>query len=148
MLPFISSVICYVGSNDKLLTKPSLLSEERQRRDRRTPRIALKKYPYSSFLYMFHSGDEQALLNCCGVDHHTFRELLRLFEPLCNQYTPDRTTGGIRKIKGPGRPREIDAIGCLGLVLFWFRTRGSTARVLPMAFGQTSTPLYTWLKFS
>ena len=99
-------------------------------------------------LHTFNGGDEQAPLDYCGVDHHIFRELLSLFKPLCNQCAPDQNAGGIIKMKGPGRPREIDAIGCLGLVLFWFWTRGSTACVLPMAFGQTSTPLHTWLKFS
>ena len=29
----------------------------------------------------------------------------------------------------------------------WFRTRASCARGLALAFGQTSTPLYKWLKF-
>ena len=42
----------------------------------------------------------------------------------------------------------MTAEGCLGLVLMWFRTRGSCARSLAMIFGQTSTPMYKWLKFA
>ena len=47
-----------------------------------------------------------------------------------------------------GKPRSLNAIGALGLVLMWYRTRGSCARGLAMLFGQTSTPMYKWLKFS
>ena len=44
-------------------------------------------------------------------------------------------------------PGEIDAMSCLGLVLFWFQTRGSIARVVPMAFGLTASVIHRWLKF-
>ena len=100
-------------------------------------------------MFMFGSGDEQALLNCCGVNHQVFRELLSMFEPLYEMYTYDDRTGVTRKYKDKkgGRKREIDSTGCLGLVLFWFRTRGSVARGLSMAFGLTSTPMYKWLKY-
>eukprot|EP00535_Pseudo-nitzschia_heimii_P000494 CAMPEP_0197173578 /NCGR_PEP_ID=MMETSP1423-20130617/456_1 /TAXON_ID=476441 /ORGANISM="Pseudo-nitzschia heimii, Strain UNC1101" /LENGTH=128 /DNA_ID=CAMNT_0042622413 /DNA_START=610 /DNA_END=993 /DNA_ORIENTATION=- len=50
--------------------------------------------------------------------------------------------------KPKGRKREIDAIGCLGLVLFWYRTRGSYARAIVIVFGLTVTPMYKWLRFS
>ena len=46
-----------------------------------------------------------------------------------------------------GRPRDLDATGGLGLVLVWYHTKGSCNRTLPLIFGQTSTPLYKWLKF-
>ena len=45
------------------------------------------------------------------------------------------------------KPRQLDAIGGLGLVLTWYRTRGAVSRLLALVFGQTSTPLYKWLKF-
>ena len=41
----------------------------------------------------------------------------------------------------------MTASGCLGLVLMWFRTRGSCARALSILFGQTASPMYCWLKF-
>mmetsp|Transcript_15572 Transcript_15572/g.23047 ORF Transcript_15572/g.23047 Transcript_15572/m.23047 type:complete len:284 (-) Transcript_15572:82-933(-) len=47
-----------------------------------------------------------------------------------------------------GRKRDLDATGGLGLVLYWYRTKGSVARATAMAFGLTSTPMYKWLKFS
>ena len=65
----------------------------------------------------------------------------------------DETTGSIRKCiltrtgVPKGRKRQVDATCCLGLVLYWYRTRGSVARATAMAFGLTSTPMYKWLKF-
>ena len=44
--------------------------------------------------------------------------------------------------------RDMKARGALGLVLMWYRTKGSCARSLALMFGQTSTPMYRWLKFS
>ena len=58
---------------------PTMSDEDEKRRDRRTPRIALRKYNKSSFYYLFHSGCDQALLNCCAVDHAVFKNLLDLF---------------------------------------------------------------------
>ena len=46
-----------------------------------------------------------------------------------------------------GRPRNLDAIGGLGLVLMWYRTRGLCSRNLAIYFKQTCTPLYKWIKF-
>ena len=139
-----------------LATEDGQLSpEDRRRRDRRTPRLALRKYNQSAFYYLFGSGNEQALLNCCGVDHSVFRKLLVVFEPVWKSHTIDRSTGRIKKLKQSsahglrfGRKREIDATGSLGLVLYWYRTRGSVARSTAMAFGLTSSPMYSWLKFS
>eukprot|EP00536_Pseudo-nitzschia_multiseries_P004511 jgi/Psemu1/10126/gm1.10126_g len=76
---------------------PLLGEEDKKRRDRRTPRIAIKRYSQSPFIYLYQSGNDQALLNCCGVDHVVFRELLHLFEPLYNSYTVDKNTGVIQK---------------------------------------------------
>ena len=135
------------------LDKPELSLEDKRQRDRRTPRIALKKYSKSSFHYLYGSGDEQALLNCCAVDHKVFRELLRLFVPVFNSYRYDENTGTLKKLKKTqwgrpnGRKRDMDAVGTLGLVLYWFRTRGSVARAVCMAFGLTATPMYKWIKY-
>jgi hypothetical protein len=105
---------------------------------------------------MYHSGNDQALINCCAVDHKVFAELLDLFKPHFDSYTIDRKTRLIRKLKPAallgkpglkGRPRKIDAVGCLGLVLYWFRTRGSAARGISLGFGLTASNLYGWLRF-
>ncbi len=133
---------------------PDLSAEDRQRRDRRVPRISLRRYADSSFLYLFKSGNDQALLNCCAVDHATFRELLALFKPVYDKFTVDGRSNKIRPLvfsangEPIGRQRDLDAIGALGLVLFWFRTRGSVARAISMAFGLTGSQVYRWLKFA
>ena len=68
-------------------------------------------------------------------------------------WTMDETAHLIRRKKLDhtgtpcGRPRDLSSIGCLGMVLMWYRTQGSSARSLCMMFGQTSTCLYKWLKF-
>ena len=103
-----------------------LSDEDRRRRDRRTPRIAIRRYSKSPFLYLYESGDNQALLNCCGVDHPTFNEVLQAFAPVFNAHMFDPDSGHIRKVvttkKGfvKGRRRDMDAVGSLGLVMYWF----------------------------
>ena len=118
-----------------------LSSEDRQRRDRRIPRCALRKWNFSSFRYLYISGNNQALINATGHDHTSFRKLLRLFSDLYIYWTWDLKTNLIRPkildVNGYpcGRQRDLSPIGCLGLVLMWYRTNGSCARNLSMMFG-------------
>ena len=112
--------------------KPPLTLEEKHRRDRRYPRCSIKRYVDSPFLNLYNSGNDQALMNCTAVDNRVFRDLLSLFKPVYDTYTVDQSNN-IRKLKlskdgkPRGRTREVDAVACLGLVLFWYRTRGSCA---------------------
>ena len=75
---------------------------------------------------MYESGNNQALLNVTGYDHRTFSLLLNKFYPIFDKYTFDEETEIIRPKKLTmfgttcGRPRELNAIGGLGLVLMWF----------------------------
>ena len=151
---------CFSGTNILFcmywyMFMSNVLSEEEKRlRDRCTPCCALDYHQHSSFMYLHYSGDDQALLNCCGTTHAVFKELLALFQPYFNRYTLD-DEGNLRELKCSrkrgihwrGRKRDLNAIGCLGLVLYWYRTRGSVARAVSMAFGLTATPMYKWLKF-
>ena len=101
---------------------PDLSSEDRQRRDRRTPRVAIRRYSESSFYYLFNSGNDQALLNCCAVDHKVFRELLGMFKPVYDKFTVDDESGLIREVnftrtgQPKGRQRELDAVGAQNLL--------------------------------
>ena len=124
--------------------------DERVRRDRRIPRCALRTFKYSSFNYLFVSGNNQALLNATGHDHRTFAILLEKFKPMFDTHYQCRQTKAI-KTRDPsrvrGKPRTVTAECVLGLILVWFRTRGSCSRNLAILFGLTSTPMYRWLKF-
>ena len=97
--------------------------DDRRRRDRRTPRIALKKYVRSAFKHLYTSGNEQALLNCTGCNHNAFDKLLAKFQPYFDLYTFEDGTGIIRlkKVDKNGNvlsmKRDMTAEGCLGLVL-------------------------------
>ena len=78
--------------------KQLLDDEDKRRRDRRYPRAALQVYKYSSFQYLYLSGNNQALLNATCRDHHTFTLLLNKFKYTYNyhMYSHD---GTIRKKK-------------------------------------------------
>ena len=81
------------------------------------------------------------MLNATGHDHESFRMLLDVFKPVYDLYMWDEKTQCIRlkRVDGNGEPRgkvhDLTACGCLGLVLMWYRTRGSCARSLALLFG-------------
>ena len=127
----------------------ALSSDERKRRDKRYPRCSVAPWKDCPFKFLLDSRNDQALLNATGLTFHSFNELLDVFRPYYYAYTFDLASGQIRKIKGKnGRKRELPAEGALGLVLLWFRTRGSVSRGLQHFFGLSSTPMYDWLRFS
>ena len=59
-----------------------LSMEGLHRRDRRIPRIALHFPMMSAWSHLFGSGNDQALITVCGVDHHVFSELRAQFTPI------------------------------------------------------------------
>jgi hypothetical protein len=142
----------------EIITRPkprfaTLLSAEgRRRRDRRIPRASLQNYSGSAFKTLLDSNNDQALLNACGHDHASFQCLIDLFEPIYDSHFLNRVSGFIQPLvplstgKRNGRPRHLDAAGCLGLVLMWYRTRGAVSRSLCLMFGLTLTPMQRWLK--
>ena len=100
--------------------KRILSEEDRRKRDRRIPRMSIRRYGDSPFKFLFESDNDQALLNLTGLDHSTFNELLALFGPQYKGYMFDSHTkmGKIRPTKlsrygePRGRRREMDATGC------------------------------------
>ena len=148
------SVLLYVYLEHFPPTYKDIINEEdRRRRDRRIPRAAMKNYYYSSFRHLFLSGNDQALLNATGHDHASFKKLLHIFKPVYDLYMWDPYLKCIRRkildANGvpKGKPRDMTACGCLCLILMWYCTRGTCSRGLALLFGQTSTPMYKWLKF-
>ena len=122
----------------------ALSDEERQLHLRRIPRISLQSPCESAWRHLFYSYNNQALITVTGLDHATFEYLLRLFQPIFDSTTP---FGEITEKTDPrGRKRTITAVDCLGLVLTWTRTRGSTMS-LQMHFGLSMTNLTMYLRF-
>ena len=69
--------------------KQRLTWYERTLRDKRIPREALKFWNSSPWLFMFKSGNDQALANMTGIDHRAFRLLLDVFEPFWDSHVLD-----------------------------------------------------------
>ena len=89
-------------------------------------------------------------MNMTGLDHPTFRELVELFEPYWLTFVMNKN-GHITRRKrqvSHGRPRMLDAVGGLGLVFTWYKTKGARSRNLALNFGLTGTPMANWLLFS
>ena len=124
-----------------------LSEHQRRMRDKRIPRTAIKYWWESPWLYMYQSGDDQALLNMTGVDHHGFNKLLEVFQPYWDSYAMDKNQNIYRRRSKQGRPRHLSPLGGLGLVLTWYRTKGARSSNLALQFGLTSTPLNGWLWF-
>ena len=83
MLELFYYYYAYTLCNKQSNNKKKFSLAERRRRDNRTPRISLKRYSESPFTFLFKSGNDQALLNCCAVDHRVFQNLSQLVVNLC-----------------------------------------------------------------
>ena len=139
-----------------LLFNPSIFSfkdfltlEQRRRRDRRIPRIALQDPSASAWVKVYCSGSDSAMITLTNLDYPSFNYLAVKFEELYNLYTPYSMNGRIKLKRQRARfrrPRSLDSRACLGLVLCFNRTRGSL-HALSLLFGITSSVLSLYLKF-
>ena len=107
----------------------------------------------SAWNKIFGSGNDQALITVCGLDHQTFNKLNHIFKPLFDRFTPFHGPGGtfcFQLLDGNqypgGRPRSVTSEMCLGMCLMWSRTRGSNWN-LGIIFGTTSSTTHAWIKF-
>ena len=100
------------------------------------------------FEVLFASGQDDALVTLCGLDHASFEMLHTNFRTLFDDFSPYGEKGRIiqRHNKNKGAPRLITSRQCLGLVLAWTRTRDSNA-ILQLIFGLTAGPLSLWMRF-
>ena len=99
----------------------------RKRRDRRVAPHPLQQPSMSAFTTMFGSRCESSLITVYGLDHRSFRDLLALFEPMYNRFTPYSTDGSKRRIDpsiSQGGPRSMTALQYLALTLTWEIRRG------------------------
>jgi hypothetical protein len=95
------------------------------------------------------SCNNLSLITLTGLDHGTFDYLLCQFRPIFDSHSPfgyDRDGYGDGLLLGSrkGRKHRVTALDCLGLVLTWTRTRGSTFS-LQMHFGLTMSNLLVYL---
>ena len=145
-------VLAYLLETEEDGFKDMLDEEGRQRRDRRLPRASLLLPSDSAWERLYQSSNDQALITVTGFDHRAFTELLTLFNPWFRSHTP--WTGDSQqpfkkmsiRTRHIGRARIINAAGCLGLVLAWYRFRGAEF-ILQGWFGLTGTHANTWLRF-
>ena len=124
----------------------ALCNEDRQLRQRWIPRISLQDAHKSSWRRLYYSENDQVLITLTGLDHATFHQLLQLFHPIFDNYTPFGNGDHIEKRSPRGRKRTVMALDILGLVLAWTWTRGALLS-LQLHFGLSMTNLTTYLHF-
>ena len=73
---------------EKFPFKTSLNDDGKRCCDCQIPCAALQSPKESSFVTLFESGDDQALITLTGFDHATFHDLHTLFAPVFNAFTP------------------------------------------------------------
>ena len=108
--------------------------------DRCIPRRSLGRYEDSPFVIILKSRDDQSLINLTNMDFDSFESLPSLYKSIYDSYTIDKYSHRIRRRKVPqGRKRHLDKKGSLGMVLYYFRTRGVVSRNISLVFGVAST---------
>jgi DDE superfamily endonuclease len=138
--------------NKKKTFRQRLNEEGRRRRQRNLPRHALLAPKESAWQRLFDSHDDAALITVTGFDHNTFNSMHTLFKPLFDRYSPwtEENPGlnykMVNKSSKRGSIRIITSTQCLGLVLAWFRFKGSEF-ILQGWFGFTGCHSNVWLRF-
>ena len=81
--------VYYVLFKNQSIWKVTWYREQQRCRDCQMPRVAPHYYKDLTFLYMYESGNNKALLHCFPCDHHVFSNLLHLFGPEFDSHTLD-----------------------------------------------------------
>ncbi len=85
--------IILFNNNNNTSFKSLLSIEQRRRRDRRIPRIALVDPSESAWVKLYCSGSDSAMITLTGLDYPSFNYLSVKFEDLYNEYTPYSHSG-------------------------------------------------------
>jgi hypothetical protein len=129
--------------------------EGRRRRARNLPLKSIPSPGEAPWAKVYNSNDDGSLITVTGFDFSGFNYLLGLFTPLFATHTPWHKVNGesdgflycrINQNERRGRKRKINPTACLGLVLAWYRFRGSEF-ILQGWFGFTGCHLNVWLRF-
>jgi hypothetical protein len=112
-------------------------------------RKSLQNPTKSVFWKLYKAKQDDSMIQLTGFDHEAFEDLLEIFKPLYDKFTPHCQNlravkpGGEKRL---GRPRSLDATAGLALVLTWTRTKGGH-RVLCLLFGIIKSTCSLWLRF-
>jgi hypothetical protein len=140
-----AAIRCHHREELRRLIRSFLQESFRAKRWRKKTRRAIREYRDSPFYYLLHSGCRQSMITVTGFDYRSFYSLLQVFSPFffnASPYSLDEE----RRLNRTGRPRKIDVVTCLGLVLVWTRSQGGLVFLQPI-FGLTYSCLALWLRF-
>ena len=139
----------FVASRNRKIFCRQSNTGEREIRQRRIPRCSLLSVSHSPWRQVYISNNDQGMITLTGFDVKSFHYFLDLFHPVFYEYSPFIDDDGfiVKKKMGRGRPRSIQSMDCLGLLLAWSRTRGSTI-ALQLIFGMTMTAVSKYLQFA
>jgi hypothetical protein len=149
---YILLYLAWRDRNKKKTFGQRLSKEGRRRRQRNIPRIALLAPNDSAWQKLFDSKDDGALITVTGFDHRAFNAMHVLFKSLFDRYSPwtEEKPGlyykKVNMLTKRGSTRIISSTQCLGLVLAWFRFKGSEF-ILQGWFGFTGCHSNVWLRF-
>lgn len=119
--------------------------------EKRIPRSALIDPQASPWEKLYVSGDTQSFITVVGLDKPAFDNLLRLFQPYYQKYTPHSDNDYVVRFANEdskrGRPRKINVKSCLALCLAYYRFKGSYY-ALQGWFGLTHTSISRWITFT
>ena len=103
----------------------------------------------SPWRQVYISNNDQGMITLTGFDVKSFHHFLDLFHPVFNKYSPFIDDDGFILKKEMGRrwPQSIESMDCLGLLLAWSRTHGSTM-ALQLIFGMAMTAVSKYLQFA
>jgi hypothetical protein len=127
------------NNNNNNTSFKSLLSiEQRRRRDRCIPRIALVDPSESAWVKLYCSGSDSAMITLTGLDYPSFNYLSAKFEDLYNEYTPYSHSGRIILKRQRGRFRRPRIVGFLDVATEVWRLR---LAALPLAVPALNAPV-------
>ena len=151
----IFSILLYawqLNERDQQTHWKSLMSKAmRRRRCNRLSRGALLLPSQSPWVKLLSASDQGSFITMTSLDYASFRILVSSFAPTYYSNSPYGVNGNIRNFGDRedttrGRPRLLDAEGCLGLVLCWYRSRGNQ-NLLHGFFGVTGSVGRLFLTF-
>ena len=109
-------------------------------------RISLLPNQMTSFRQNFHSAIDHAMVTSTGFTYDVFCDLLKLFAPVFEVFTPYDRSHKVRKLDCRSFKKYIRPVDGLGLQIFYLRNRG-VQWVLCTVFGMTQSQVSNYLRY-